>query len=87
MTSAIILSAGQGRRLLPLTENCPKCLLKIGHKTVLEWQIETLLSAGIENIYVVAGFNIGKVEDHVSGKFAQHDSIQVIFNPFYEVSL
>ena len=49
---AIILSAGQGRRLLPLTENSPKCLLPISGKTIIEWQIDALLAAGIEEIIV-----------------------------------
>jgi NDP-sugar pyrophosphorylase family protein len=43
---AIILSAGQGKRLLPLTSKRPKCLLDIMGKTVLEWQVETLAVPG-----------------------------------------
>ncbi len=34
---ALILSAGQGSRLLPLTEDCPKCLLPLGDGTLIEW--------------------------------------------------
>lgn len=85
MTTAIILSAGQGRRLLPLTENCPKCLLKVGDKTVLQWQITTLLQTGIKNINVVAGYNVDMVTSHLTKAFPNED-ISVIFNPFYEVS-
>ena len=39
---AIILSAGQGSRLLPLTEGKPKCLLPIGPRTLIEWQVWAL---------------------------------------------
>ena len=42
----ILLSAGQGKRLLPLTENQPKCALLLGDRTALEWQLESLAAAG-----------------------------------------
>ena len=43
MTSrAIILSAGQGKRLLPMTEHRPKCLLELSGNTLLGWQLERL---------------------------------------------
>ena len=40
---AIILSAGQGRRLMPLTANTPKCCLMLAGKTLLEHQVESLV--------------------------------------------
>jgi len=43
---AIILSAGRGSRLLPLTTDLPKCLLPIGITTVLGLQLDTLLRCG-----------------------------------------
>ena len=42
---AIILSAGQGRRLLPLTEDTPKCLLPLSGRSLLEWQLRALAAA------------------------------------------
>jgi len=53
---AVILAAGQGRRLWPHTKSTPKCLLKIGDKTILEHQIEALRSQGIDRIVVVTGY-------------------------------
>ena len=47
---AIILSAGQGSRLLPLTEGRPKCLLPIGPRTLIEWQIWALIQGGVDEI-------------------------------------
>ena len=61
-TKAVILSAGQGRRLLPLTKNSPKCLLPISGKPIIEWQIDALLASGIEEIIVVTGFQTNLVE-------------------------
>ena len=52
---AIILAAGQGTRLGNLTASTPKCLVKVGTKSILEWQIKTLNSFGIEDIEVVIG--------------------------------
>jgi choline kinase len=82
---AIILSAGQGRRLLPLTENIPKCLLPIGGKPIIEWQIEALLAAGIHDITVVTGFKSSLVEAQLQ-RYAKQAQISTIFNPFFEVA-
>ena len=49
---AVILSAGQGSRLLPLTEGRPKCLLPLGPRTLLEWQIWALAQNGVDDIAV-----------------------------------
>ena len=59
---AIILSAGQGGRLLPLTENLPKCLLPIGEYTLLEHQLRGLSACGVTDVAVVTGFAAGAVE-------------------------
>ena len=58
---AIILSAGQGSRLLPLTESLPKCLIAFSGKTLLEWQVNALIKGGIERIDVVTGFMTEKI--------------------------
>lgn len=83
---AIILSAGQGRRLLPLTENTPKCLLPVSEKTVIEWQIDALLAVGIENITIVAGFQVGLIEALLKQCYADYPQITILFNPFFEVA-
>lgn len=54
--NAIILAAGKGERLRPLTENKPKCLVSLFGKTLLEWQIETFHNQGIDDITVVTGY-------------------------------
>ena len=41
-TKAVILSAGQGRRLSPLTDDRPKCLIALNGRTVLGWQLHNL---------------------------------------------
>ena len=49
----LILAAGYATRLYPLTENFPKPLLKVGEKTILDWLIDDIDSAGLVDEYVV----------------------------------
>lgn len=49
----LILAAGYATRLYPLTENFPKPLLKVGDKTILDWLIDDIDSAGLVDEYVV----------------------------------
>jgi choline kinase len=81
---AIILSAGQGRRLMPLTEVTPKCCLQPGGISILEWQISQLAVSGIDEIVVVTGFGHDAVEDVVN----RVDGIKVrtLYNPFFRLS-
>jgi choline kinase len=56
MERAIILDAGEGKRLRPLTKNLPKCLIKIGSKTILEHQLSRLVDCGIAEVILVVGY-------------------------------
>lgn len=49
----LILAAGYATRLYPLTENFPKPLLKVGGKTILDWLVDDIDSAGLVDEYVV----------------------------------
>ena len=57
MTNAIILAAGLGSRLLPLTENKPKSLIEFAGKSLLERQINLFRKNGIQDISIVTGYN------------------------------
>ncbi|MEE9515217.1 MAG: NTP transferase domain-containing protein, partial [Candidatus Brocadiales bacterium] len=52
---AIILAAGVGKRLKPLTDERPKCLIKIGGKTLLARHLEALEGLGIRDVTFVLG--------------------------------
>lgn len=52
----IILAAGQGTRLRPLTDNIPKCLVEIKGKALLDWQLQVARKAGITDIAVIRGY-------------------------------
>ena len=52
----VILAAGMAKRLRPLTDNCPKCLLKVGDRTLLERTVRAMQQAGISEFVVVTGY-------------------------------
>ena len=83
---AILLSAGQGSRLLPLTAERPKCLIDFSGKSLVEWQIEMLARGGVKRIDVVTGFMTDIVEEHLSAIRDPRVEISVRFNPFYKVA-
>lgn len=58
---AIIIAAGPGSRLSPITDDKPKCLLKIEGKTIMERQLETLRLCGINDISVIRGYQGKKI--------------------------
>jgi len=53
---AIILAAGRGKRMGSMTRKIPKCMVKLFDKPLIGWVYDGLIQAGIENIYVVAGY-------------------------------
>lgn len=52
MTRALILAAGRGERMRPLTEHTPKPLLKVGGQCLIEYHIQHLVAAGIKDIVI-----------------------------------
>ena len=62
MTKAIILAAGQGTRLHPYTKNLPKCMVEIGGKPLVQYQIDVLRNAGIQDINFVGGYMIERLK-------------------------
>ncbi len=81
---AIILAAGQGSRLGPITADQPKCLIPFAGKTLLDWQIDALAAAGIGEVVVATGFRTEKVE----AQLARRTDVRAraVFNPFYHVA-
>ena len=83
---AIILCAGQGRRLLPMTEGIPKCLLPVGGRSILEWQLRGLASADIQDVTLVTGFEAEKVEAAIRTIAPPGMRVRTALNPFFSVS-
>jgi L-glutamine-phosphate cytidylyltransferase len=83
----IILAAGQGKRLLPLTADVPKALLDIHGQTLLERQVSAFVSAGLKDFVVVTGYGAEAME-RASAAIAQKHRVDVVcrYNPFYAVA-
>ena len=86
MKKAIILAAGQGSRLLPLTADQPKCLIEFAGKSLIAWQVEALAANGIEQIAVVTGFRDAKLDAALKQIPQPASPIRSCFNPFYKVA-
>ncbi len=82
---AIILSAGRGSRLLPLTIDMPKCLLPVGLRSVLNLQLDTLFHQGIKTATVVTGFNAHMVKDEIRAR-QTGPKVKTLYNPFFQVA-
>jgi choline kinase len=80
---AVILAAGMASRLRPKTLDTPKCLLKIGNRTILERTIENLVVNSITDILIVTGFLGNKIKEFTASRFPSL-KIQFIDNPLYE---
>ena len=81
----IILSAGQGRRLLPLTAGMPKCGVEIAGRSILEWQLTEIAQCdGVDEVVVVTGFHAEYVDELVE-RLSQFP-VRTLHNPFYDAS-
>jgi len=67
---AIILAAGIGSRIHPLTDNCPKSLLKIYDKTILEMMISHIQDCHINEIVFVTGYLEEQIKEYVNINFS-----------------
>jgi choline kinase len=72
--NAIIVAAGPGTRLLPFTENKPKCMLEIGEKTILQRTLEALRGNGVTDIVIVKGHKSDAIN---------YPDIKYYYNPNY----
>jgi len=85
---AIILGAGQGKRLLPLTSDRPKNTIELAGQTMLAWQVEQFARCGVDQIHVVTGFKAEAQEREIE-RLRRHypaSDFSTVFNPFYKVA-
>lgn len=83
--NALILAAGQGTRLRPLTDDCPKCLVELGGKSLLERQAAVLRRAGIQDITVVSGYRADQIAargfaTRVNPRYAMTNMVATLFS-------
>jgi len=79
---AIILAAGLAKRLRPLTDTTPKCLLEVGGKNLLHRTLDNVIANGITNFVFVTGYREKMIHDYVKANFG-HCNIQFLSNDDY----
>lgn len=77
---AVILAAGTGSRMRPLTETTHKCLLEINNEPIIRNQLNNLKKAGLSDIMLVGGHKFDLIKDYLK------DEVKYAFNPFYETT-
>lgn len=77
--NAIILAAGMGTRLRPLTNDRPKCLVEVNGFPMVERQIQFLKEKGINDITLISGYKANAL-DYLKGKYG----VDIVFNDRYE---
>lgn len=71
------------KRLRPLTDHCPKCLLKVGERTLLERTVDAMCAAGIAELVVVTGYRASMIRDFLNTHYPSL-TIHFLDNTDYE---
>jgi glucose-1-phosphate thymidylyltransferase len=69
INAAVVLAAGEGTRLRPLTRNRPKPMLPAADRPILDHVLDALVDAGIDDIHLVVGYHRDRVQNHVGSTF------------------
>ena len=82
----VILAAGMAKRLRPLTDTMPKCLLKVGERTLLERTVDAMRQCGISEFVVVTGYRESMIREFLNDYAQQKGTVRFTFlhNADYE---
>lgn len=80
---AIILAAGIAKRLRPLTDDTPKCLLKLGNSNLLHKTVANVASNGVQDFIIVTGYRENMIKDYLKTNFPGLN-FTFLTNPDYE---
>ena len=72
---AMVLAAGYGKRMMPLTKNTPKPLLKVGDETLLDIHLNKLLDARFDNIFINVSYLGDKIKKYLKKDYANNITI------------
>ncbi len=82
---SIILAAGRSVRLRPLTDDKPKCLVQMGPKTILDWQLQALESVGCTDTRIVVGYLKEMIIEHIQKNYPNF-TVTYIENPDFAIT-
>jgi choline kinase len=85
ITTALLLAAGTGSRLLPLTQESPKCLTLVSEISILERLVENLTIQGFKKLVVVTGHLSSSIENFLGTKYNDM-IIEYVHSPFYKTT-
>ena len=83
---ALILAAGVSRRLYPHTYNTPKCLLEVGGKPIINYQLEALSELGIKDITMIVGYHREMLIENVEKNFPMINFNFIINHHYFETN-
>ncbi len=75
---AILMAGGKGERLLPLTKDLPKPLLKVGERPIIEYNIDRLIRFGVQHIHISVNYMADKIADYFKDGAEKGISIKYI---------
>ena len=78
---AVILAAGLGSRLRPITDKVPKCMVPVNGIRIIDKQISNLQTNGVTDIYVVSGYLHDVLDSHLKANYPQ---VHIIHNERYD---
>ncbi len=82
ISTALLLAAGMGSRLFPLTKSSPKCLTLVNEKSILERLVNNLKKQGFKRLVIVTGYKNECIMDFL-GSNSGDLSIEYIYSPLY----
>jgi len=85
ITTALLLAAGTGSRLFPLTQSLPKCLMLVNEKSMLDRLVIGLKQQGFKRLVIVTGFQENCIREFLGTK-SGNITIEYIYNPFYRTT-
>ena len=83
---AVILAAGQGTRLRPITNDLPKCLVQVNQKPMMQYQLESITQIGITECVIVVGFKRNMIERYFGSNFCNTNLIYIENDRFQETN-
>ncbi|MDX6746977.1 phosphocholine cytidylyltransferase family protein [Polaribacter sp. PL03] len=85
ITTALLLAAGTGSRLFPITKDAPKCLTLVSEKSILERLVINLQKQGFKRLVIVTGYKKECIVDFIESK-TEGLTVEYVHNPLYKTT-
>jgi len=75
LTHAMVLAAGLGTRMRPLTNDLPKPLIEVAQKPLIDWCLDWLVEAGVQQVVINSSYRADQLEAHITKRAHPHISL------------